>query len=337
MSVPDLIEASEQLGWIPGLHSLDVAQAEQAIGARYRPHRLRMPQGEASLDFRHHAIEWSEASLNLLRYGPEIEIEASVFETFYMLEFPLSGGVDVAYGRDRVSSAPGRGLILSPGPFVRSNWQRDTTQIMLRLDRTLVEKLYQRYTGAPVRRTPVFKPEIALDTPVGRRLERLFGLLVAEQIETGTDTPLSPVPLIGLVIETLFADVPCALVEPTTLAASGPLPRYVHRFRELLDDPASLCLSIAALCERLDVSQRSLTLGMRRFTGLSPYDYLTMRRMEHARELLDSTELPISTIAARVGYAHPGRFAAIFRSHCGSNPSRFASRVIFDRVDAPRR
>lgn len=326
MSVPDLIEASEQLGWMPGLTSRDIAEAEDAIGARYRPHRLKMPQGEAALDFRHHAIEWTDASLNLLRYGPDIEVEASVFETFYMLEFPLSGGVDLAYGRDRVSSAPGRGLILSPGPFVRSNWHPDTTQIMLRLDRSLVERAYQHFTGDPVRRTPVFRPEIDLGTPVGRRLERLLGLLVAEQIEDANGAPLSPMPLISLVLETIFANVPCHVSEPAILAASGPLPRYVRRFRELLDDPASLPLTVAALCARLEVSQRSLTIGMRRFMGLSPHDYLTLRRMEHARHLLDGTDLPVSTVAARVGYAHAGRFAAAFREHCGSNPSRFAAK-----------
>ena len=104
MVVTDLIDASQRLGRVPGLHSLDIAEAEAAIGARYRPHRLLMPSGEASLDFRHHAVAGEGASLNLLRYGPDIEIEAGIFDTFYMLEFPLSGGVDILYGRDRVAS-----------------------------------------------------------------------------------------------------------------------------------------------------------------------------------------------------------------------------------------
>jgi AraC-like DNA-binding protein len=322
MTAPDLIEASAKLGRIPGLHSLDMAEAEAVIGARYRTHRLKMPEGEAPLDFRHHAIAGEGASLNLLRYGPDIEVEANVFDTFYMLEFPLTGGVDVLYGRDRISSCAGRGLILSPGPFIRSNWHPGTTQIMLRLDRDFVERFYRRFTGDPVARTPFFKPEIDLDTPAGRRLARLVGLMATEQIEAGSDFALSPLPLIHAVLETLFAHVPCKAVEPLALAASGPLPRYVHRFRALLDDPAHLALTVATLCQQLDVSQRTLTTGMRRFTGLSPHDYLTMRRMDHARMLLESSDLPVSAIAARVGYAHAGHFAAAFRRQCGSNPSR---------------
>lgn len=322
MVVTDLIDASQRLGRVPGLHSLDVAEAEAAIGARYRPHRLLMPSGEASLDFRHHAVAGEGASLNLLRYGPDIEVEAGIFDTFYMLEFPLSGGVDILYGRDRVASRPGHGLILSPGPFVRSNWRPGTTQVMLRLERDFVERSWQRYTGDPVRRTPFFKPEIDLDTPVGRRLARLFGLMVAEEIEAADSTALSPMPLVNAVLETLFAHVPCREAEPSAIAAAGPLPHYVLSFKALLDDPSALPLTVSTLCERLEVSQRTLTTGMRRFTGLSPHDYLTMRRMEHARLLLEHGDLPVATIAARVGYAHAGRFAAAFRRYCGHSPVR---------------
>lgn len=324
MMVPDLIDASNRLGQLPGLHSPHVAEAEAAIGARYRPHRLLMPKGEAALDFRHHAIASGDASLNLLRYGPDIEVEAGVFDTFYMLEFPLAGGVDVLYGRDRVASRVGRGLILSPGSFVRSNWRPDTTQIMLRLERGFVERAYQQFTGDPVRRTPLFRPEIDLDMPAGRRLARLFGLMVAEQIEVGDTPALSPMPLVGAVLETLFAHVPCSVMDPATVAEAGPLPHYVNRFRKMLDEPAALALTVGALAQRLGVSQRTLTTGMRRFTGLSPHDYLTMRRMEHARLLLERSDLSVAGIAARVGYAHAGRFAAAFRRHCGSNPARFS-------------
>jgi AraC-like DNA-binding protein len=324
MSSPELITASEQLSRIPGLHSISVSEAEAAIGSRYRPHRLKMPEGEMALDFRHHAIACDGASFNLLRYGPDIEVEAGVFDTFYMLEFPLSGGVDIFYGKDRISSGVNRGLILSPGPFVRSNWRQDTTQIMLRLDRDLVERSYQKFTGDVARRTPVFKPEINLDTPAGRRLSRLLALTVSEQIECGDGTFISPLPLVKALLETLFANIPCTGMQSAALAACGPLPHYLHRFRALLDDPASLPLSVAALCQQLGVSQRTLTTAMRRFTGLSPHDYLSMRRMEHARSLLERSDLPVSVIGQRVGYAHAGRFAAAFRRHFGTNPSRFS-------------
>ncbi|WP_260855599.1 helix-turn-helix transcriptional regulator [Mesorhizobium amorphae] len=61
---------------------------------------------------------------------------------------------------------------------------------------------------------------------------------------------------------------------------------------------------------------------MRRFTGLSPHEYLTGQRMKHARVLLNHGGISVAEAARKVGYANAGRFAASFRAHSGMNPSR---------------
>ncbi|MCT7378316.1 AraC family transcriptional regulator [Chelativorans salis] len=310
---------------MPGLRTLHVAEAVAAISARYRPHSLMMPKGETALDFRHHAIVCEGASLNLLRYGPDVVVEAGMFDSFYMLEFPLSGGADVHYGNRRVSSRKGSGLILSPGSYVRSNWHADTTQIMLRLERSYVERAYQRFVGRPLRSTPVFAPEIDLAMLAGRRIARLIGLMVAEQLEISSSSfaAPSPAPLVNAVLETVFEHIPCTAVETASAIAGGPLPYYVHRFKAILDDTSMLGMSIGALAARIGVSQRTLTNGMRRFVGVSPHEYLTMRRMEHACMLLEHSDLSVGDIARHVGYANAGRFAATFRRYSGANPVQF--------------
>lgn len=325
MTVPDLTDASNRLIQVPGLHTLHVAEAVATISARYRPHSLTMQKGETTLDFHHHAITIDGASLNLLRYGPDVVVEAGMFDTFYMLEFPLSGGADVLYGNQRVSSRRGSGLILSPGSYVRSNWHADTTQIMLRLERGFVERAYQRFTGSPLRCTPFFAPEIDLDTPPGRRISRLIGLMVAEQMEVFSPSHAapSPTPLVNALLETVFEHTPCTAIETTGAIAGGPLPHYVHRFKAMLDDPSMLQMNVGTLAVRAGVSQRTLTTGMRRFVGVSPHEYLTMRRMEHACILLERNDLSVGDIASRVGYANAGHFAATFRQYSGANPARF--------------
>lgn len=323
--MPDLIDASTRLARVPGLRSGSVPEAVTALSTRYRPHRLLLPDQRIGLDFRHHAITCEGASLNLLRYGPELVVDAGSFDTFYMLEFPLSGGVDIQYGRRRVSSRVGSGLILSPGAYVRSTWRADTTQVMLRLERAFVEQAWQRFTGERGRRTPIFEAELDLQGSAGRRIARLIGLMVAEQIESGPSA-LSPMPLVSAVLDTLFEHVPATSVATVEAVATGPLPTYVRGFRRLLDDPSNLPLTVIELAARLDISTRMLTSGMRRFTGFSPHEYLTMRRMEHARKLLERGDIPIARIAQCIGYANAGRFAAALRAYCGANPSRLPDR-----------
>lgn len=324
MSTLELVDASNRLARLPGLRSQNVGEAVAALSQRYRSHRLEFGhQRSVELDFRHHAIDFGKASLNLLRYGPRLVVDAGSFDTFYMIEFPLRGGVDILYGDKRVHSRVGGGLVLSPGTYIRSNWHEDTTQIMLRLDRTFVESAWQRRTGSPVRQTPLFRPELDLASPEGRRIARLIGVMVAEQIEAET-TALAPMPLVNAILETLFDHVPATTVATVEALVGGPVPHYVGRFRRLLDDPAELPQPVGALAARIGISQRALSAGMRRFTGFSPHEYLTMRRMEHARVLLERSDLPIAGIAGAVGYAHAGRFAAAFRGHFGVNPSRLA-------------
>ena len=318
--VPDLIDASTRLASVPGLYAGSANEAVAALSTRYRPHRLLLNDQRSGLDFRHHAIACEGASLNLLRYGPELVVDAGTFDTFYMLEFPLSGGVDILYGDRRVSSRVGSGLVLSPGAYVRSTWRADTTQVMLRLERGFVEQAWQRFTGETRRRTPIFEAELDLQALAGRRIARLIGLMVAEQMEARGET-LSPMPLVHAVLDTLFEHVPATSVPTVEAIATGPVPSYVRAFRRLLDDPSWLPSTVAELAARLDVSPRTLTTGMRRFTGFSPHEYLTMRRMEHARRLLERGDLSVARVAERVGYANAGRFAALFRAYCGVHPS----------------
>ncbi|WP_343040485.1 AraC family transcriptional regulator [Nitratireductor arenosus] len=326
MTAPELQEASHRLGTLPGLHSGDIAEAVSAMSMRYRPHDLSLPGGgRHPIDFRHHAVEFGGATLNLLRYGPEVVIEAGIFEQFYMLEFPLSGGVCVDFGRRRVRSEIGRGLILSPGPAIHSNWRAGTTQLMLRIERGVVERAFRDHVGDAAAGTPVFAPEIDLDTQAGRRIARLLGLLVGEQIEAdrhGT-AALPAGPIVQAVLETVFAHIPYEVAETAVPLLRGPVPRCVHRFRALLDDPAMLALTVGDLARRIGVSQRTLTTDMRRFAGHSPHQYLTARRMDRACALLTRSDLPVAEIARCVGYANAGRFAALFRQAHGVFPADY--------------
>lgn len=310
---------------LPGTSATRLDHAVAEMSARYRPHRLTILGADVrEIDFRHHSLDLPEASINLLRYGPDVMIDAGDFESFYMLELPLAGGVEIDYGPARVSSCIGKALFLSPGQPVLSHWRGGTTQLMLRFHRHLVERAFARTTGAKVYAAPIFSPEIELDTAVGRRIATLLALMVAEQIEgsaSGRD-PLAAGPIIGAILETLILHL------PHRSAVGGDLPslispRYVRSLRLILDQPDALILSVSELARRVGVSERTLAKSTRRFMGVTPYQYLTRRRMEHARALLELRELAVAEIAALVGYGHPGRFAAAFRTFSGSYPSRY--------------
>ncbi len=96
----------------------------------------------------------------------------------------------------------------------------------------------------------------------------------------------------------------------------------LRRAVELIDSRIGSDLKVADIARELDRDTRSLTRAFRAATGYAPYEYLTFRRMERAKELLWTNET-IMEIALQVGYANPAKFAAAFRRFCGCAPSEW--------------
>ncbi len=86
-----------------------------------------------------------------------------------------------------------------------------------------------------------------------------------------------------------------------------------------LDTP----LSVADLAAHLNVSPRTLS---RRFTeqlGTGPGAWLLARRVAEARTLLEQTDLPVESIAARVGLSSAVNLRRHFRTHVGTTPGAY--------------
>ncbi|GAA0376628.1 AraC family transcriptional regulator [Acrocarpospora corrugata] len=61
-------------------------------------------------------------------------------------------------------------------------------------------------------------------------------------------------------------------------------------------------LDLAALAGHAQMSVRTFTRRFREETGLSPARWLTRQRVEHARHLLETTDLPVDEVARHAGF-----------------------------------
>lgn len=61
--------------------------------------------------------------------------------------------------------------------------------------------------------------------------------------------------------------------------------------------------------------------------GETPHEFLTRMRIERARELLASTDLPVSQVCLEIGYTSLGSFSTRFHQVAGCAPSEFRSKV----------
>jgi transcriptional regulator GlxA family with amidase domain len=83
---------------------------------------------------------------------------------------------------------------------------------------------------------------------------------------------------------------------------------------------------VAAVVTFSGLPERSF---MRRFTnatGMSPLDYVHALRLEEAKLLLETTDLPVEAIANEVGYEDTSFFGRLFRRKAGITPLQYRLR-----------
>lgn len=80
---------------------------------------------------------------------------------------------------------------------------------------------------------------------------------------------------------------------------------------------------MSALAEVAGVSTPTLIRMFHAGLGKTPMEHITEMRMELAKNLLESTQLPVKEIAGRVGYNDPLYFSTVFRNYTGMNPRAY--------------
>ena len=80
---------------------------------------------------------------------------------------------------------------------------------------------------------------------------------------------------------------------------------------------------VAAMAELSQLTERGFHRRFKRATGQSPVDYIQTLRVEEAKQLLETTGLPIDEIAAEVGYTEPSSFRSAFRKRVGISASAY--------------
>lgn len=86
-------------------------------------------------------------------------------------------------------------------------------------------------------------------------------------------------------------------------------------------------LSVETLCHELNVSAAYFSTIFKREVGLSFVSYLTKIRLDHAVELLRTTEDKTYVIAEQVGYSEPNYFSYVFKKQYGISPSKYRANL----------
>jgi AraC family transcriptional regulator len=94
-----------------------------------------------------------------------------------------------------------------------------------------------------------------------------------------------------------------------------------RRAKELIQARLDTEVSVAELATECRISRSHFARAFKDTTGISPHRWLQACRVDRAKTLLLSSQLPLTTIANRCGFADQSHFSRVFSKWVGVSPS----------------
>jgi len=117
----------------------------------------------------------------------------------------------------------------------------------------------------------------------------------------------------------MLAHLPLPQDPPTN--RGGLAPARANRVCEYIDSHLQESIALEVLAEIAQLSVHHFARAFRQTLGIPPHNYIVQRRVEHAQQLLRSTDLPLSEIAIVAGFTDQSHLARHFRTITGVSPS----------------
>lgn len=313
------------------LDTTSVQHARDHLSSLFWPHRLKVAHPRAPVRFRHNRAHVGSVSLNALRYGSEVQVDAQPSDQVYLVKFTLAGASEVSQDRDTVQSTAGMVCVMNPTRRLRVRLSEDHNQLTLRIEGEQVHEALERELGRRIHRALEFKPGSYsyLDTApaLGRLVRSLCEDLSAERGAFGQRRASEERE--ETLIRLLLHELPHSHTDLLWRAVDQPVPADFARVVDYIHAHACEDVRLGDLAKIAGSSARALQSAFQRHFECTPMAYLREQRLRLAHRRLRHAAVEsgqIAEIALACGFTHLGRFAAYYRDKYGERPSATLAR-----------
>ena len=301
----------------------DVTVAQSAASRLMTPHnmRVRVPRFQGRMC----ALPIGSSAAVLVEYSDGASIEHVETTNYYTVVATLRGGMSVE-SHESLSAGPGDIVVLPPTPSLLLRYHGDCRLLAVRIPRQTLTRsvtvLNGHRPGAPLRLAPRLTDSTARTPWLGAL--HLTLTTAATSAASGFSRAIGEYLEQSLVTALLLGHGPAVDPKPGPGPAQRLGPATIRRAAELLDTEYAEPMPIAEVAARVGVSTRRLQAGFQELFGVSPGLYRQNVRLQRAHEQLlaaGSADTTVADIAARCGFAHPGRFSRAYQLRYGTTPS----------------
>ncbi|GAA0135141.1 hypothetical protein YSY43_19810 [Paenibacillus sp. YSY-4.3] len=86
-------------------------------------------------------------------------------------------------------------------------------------------------------------------------------------------------------------------------------------------------INMAVIANHCNVSYAYFSKLFKESTGVNFQDYVTMKRMDYAKQALNGINVKIYDVASALGYSNPKNFTRVFKNYCGMSPKEYQKLV----------
>jgi AraC-like DNA-binding protein len=303
----------------------DVDEARERVSKVFCAHKLECLRPKTNLDMRQHVARLGKLAMSYIAYGTDVGIDPGELSTFFLVHLIPKGRSEIQIGDSALIGSNTMGAVSSPTMAMRMRWSADCAHLVLKIERTALERHLSHLLGDITTRPIEFAPELPVETGLGAGLRRLINF-VTRELDRNDTLLASPLGIAGIeqtLMTALLAAQPGNYSAALARQASPAAPRHVMRAEELIRAHPEQPLTIGDLTDTSGVSARALFEGFRRFRGTTPMALLKTVRLERAHAELKAAPPTenIAGIAFKWGIVHLGRFARDYRRRFGELPS----------------
>jgi len=310
----------------PCFATQDAVECRDYIKDHTGTHRFNLGRTSRFLDFAHHECSLGRIFLHFVNLNCTngFSVTKASAAPHYSFQFLLEGSCQLEGLFGNVIARPGDVFILDPDHVTREFWPQGCLQILVRIDRDVVEHMVSEELHKTLSEHVIFEP-VMRDPGIVHWLRHLANMMRSD----GTDPALLGNSRVVRDIERtlvtmLLTGLRHSLSDEFERHNAGIAPYYVKRAEAYIREKARDELTVDDIAAAAGVSPRSLFYGFKRWRKTTPMAYVRDVRLDWARKELEKARTDggtVSEAAMNSGFTNFSQFSRIYKARFGESPS----------------